>query len=267
MCSAANPEQAVPAATSAVVLVCAPCWLCGCVRRRLFAIRMVSDPLARSSSPLLALPVELQALIAHHLSGPSFTSLRLASRQVADAAGRYCADRLCGAAATYGSAAFSKALPHDELASWPVRSGALAVLLPLEQWAATLSAASPLLELWLRHELPAHYLQLLRALGRSSEPFFFSRYSRSEQRGALAARAALRHLHIRALLRHGAPTALLYIPRGGRRAEPATRVIAHDIRIFRPGQVHPTSSRMKRCAARARRRPPYSSPISPLYLA
>ena len=231
MCSAANPEQAVPAATSAVVLVSAPCWLCGCVRRRLFAIRMVSDPLARSSSPLLALPVELQALIAHHLSGPSFASLRLACLQMADAAGRYCADRLCGAAATYGSAAFSKALPHDELASWPVRSGALAVLLPLEQWAATLSAASPLLELWLRHELPAHYLQLLRALGRSSEPFFFSRYSRSEQRGALAARAALRHLHIRALLRHGAPTALLYIPRGGRRAEPATRVIAHGITV------------------------------------
>ena len=164
---------------------------------------MVSEPLARSRSPLLALPVELQALIAHHLSGPSFASLRLACLQMADTAGRYLTDRLCGAAATYGSAAFRKALPHDELASWPVRSGALAVLLPLEQWAATLSAASPLLELWLRHELPAHYLQLLRALGRSSEPLFFSRYSQSEQRGALAARATLRHLHIRALLRHG----------------------------------------------------------------
>ena len=164
---------------------------------------MVSKRLARNRSPLLALPVELQALIAHHLSGPSFASLRLACLQMADTAGRYLTGRLCGAAATYGSTAFRKALPHDELASWPVRSGALAVLLPLEQWAATLSAASPLLELWLRHELPAHYLQLLRALGRSSEPFHFSRYSRSEQRGALAARATLRHLHIRALLRHG----------------------------------------------------------------
>lgn len=169
---------------------------------------MVSEPLTRSSSPLLALPVELHALVVHHLSGPSFASLRLASSQMADAAGRYLMDRLSGAAAAYGSAAFSKALTHDALASWPVRSGALAVLLPLEQWAAALSATSPLLEFWLRHELPAHYLQLLRALGRRSDPFFFSRYSRSEQRGALAARAALRHLHIRALLRHGAPNQL-----------------------------------------------------------
>ena len=135
--------------------------------RAVLALFAVPMPVARSSSsPLLALPVELQALVAHHLSGPSFASLRLATRQMADAAGRYLTDRLCGAAGTYGSAAFSKALPHDELASWPVRSGALALLLPLEQWAATLSAASPLLELWLRHELPAHYLQLLRALGR-----------------------------------------------------------------------------------------------------
>eukprot|EP00964_Phaeocystis_antarctica_P155984 scaffold125440_cov69-Phaeocystis_antarctica.AAC.4 len=41
------------------------------------------------SSPLLALPVELQALVAHHLSGPSFASLRLANLQLADGAGRY----------------------------------------------------------------------------------------------------------------------------------------------------------------------------------
>ena len=156
------------------------------------------------SSPLLALPVELQALVAHHLSGPSFASLRLASRQLADGAGRCMCDRLRGLSATYGSAAFSKALPHDELASWPVRSGALAVLLPLEQWAATLSAASPLLEFWLRHELPAHYLQLLRALGRSDGPSKLLATCSEQRWTALAARATLRHLNIRALLRHGA---------------------------------------------------------------
>ena len=151
------------------------------------------------SSPLLALPVELQALVAHHLSGPSFASLRLANLQLADGAGRYMCDRLRGLSATYGSAAFSKALPHDELASWPVRSGALAVLLPLEQWAATLSAASPLLEFWLRHELPAHYLQLLRALPATCGPCALP-----ATWAALAARGTLQHLNIRAILRHGA---------------------------------------------------------------
>ena len=158
------------------------------------------------SGPLLALPVELQALVAHHLSGLSFGNLRLASLPLADGAGRYMCDRLRGAAATYGSAAFSKALPHDELASWPVRSGALAVLLPLDQWAACLSAASPLLEFWLRRELPAHYLLLLHALGHRSQSRW---HLLSEQRWASrAARATLRHLNIRALLRHGVSSQL-----------------------------------------------------------
>ena len=180
--------------------------------------RDVDDlPMAESSSLLLALPVELQALVANHLSGPSFASLRLASLPLADGAGRYLLDRLRAAAATYGSAGFSKALPHDELASWPVRSGALAVLLPLDQWAAMLSAASPLLEFWLRHELPAHYLQLLRTADLfapdSSQPDpDLGHLPRVRAPSAsLAARATLRHLDVRALLRHGTSDQLSWI--------------------------------------------------------
>ena len=115
---------------------------------------------------LLSLPCELHAMMLVQLSWRDFASLRLANRPLADGAGLCMLERLKAAAAAYASPAYSKVLQHDKLASWPVRSGALAVLLPASEWAALVSTASPLLEFWLRHELVAPqpvYLQYLCA--------------------------------------------------------------------------------------------------------
>lgn len=169
---------------------------------------------------LLSLPCELHAMMLVQLSWRDFASLRLANRPLADGAGLCMLERLKAAAAAYASPAYSKVLQHDKLASWPVRSGALAVLLPASEWAALVSTASPLLEFWLRHELVAPqpvYLQYLcaarppdRAVGPRGDTSgsFYRPVVGPEQ---LAAWATLRQLHLRALLRYDATS----LPGGG----------------------------------------------------